>query len=281
MKWTNRHNLDPVITQAVQEESYEAVGDISVTRLVQPPQLVALEYQYADVLEQDVIDGLHMLEGQALHSVLAAVTAPNRLQEHRLIVDCQGWLISGQLDVLYEDGHVLKDYKYTTVWSWVYGGKTEWEMQVNFYAHLARCNDLRVDTLSIVMWFRDWERREVERTQSYPPLKVMEQVIPLMPDVQQVFEERVRLHQAARQGTYPPCSDSERWARPDTWAVTKPGAKRAYRVLTEQAMAEAMARTSGYVVEHRPGENIRCARYCPVVDYCEQAKSLGVVPVRS
>ncbi|KKM24188.1 hypothetical protein LCGC14_1607700, partial [marine sediment metagenome] len=27
----------------------------------------------------------------------------------------------------------------------------------------------------------------------------------------------------------------------------------------------------------RPGENVRCARYCPVMQFCEQAKGLGVV----
>ncbi|KKL24966.1 hypothetical protein LCGC14_2410000, partial [marine sediment metagenome] len=42
MKWTNRFNIDPVIAQAVMTDDYEAVGDISVTRLVRPPQITYL-----------------------------------------------------------------------------------------------------------------------------------------------------------------------------------------------------------------------------------------------
>ncbi|KKK98440.1 hypothetical protein LCGC14_2642760 [marine sediment metagenome] len=92
------------------------------------------------------------------------------------------------------------------------------------------------------------------------------------------FQEKVKLHQLARSGTYPECTAEERWARPDSWAVMKAGAKKAYRVFEEPALAEAMANSmAGYEVVFRPGEQVRCARYCPVMQFCSQAKDLGVV----
>ncbi|KKM85779.1 hypothetical protein LCGC14_1285620 [marine sediment metagenome] len=280
MRWTNRHNIDPVIAQAVMTDDYEAVGDISVTRLVRPPQITYLEHKHKDELVQDITDGLFMLEGRALHHILDIARDKVRLQEHRLTVDFNGWEISGKFDVLYLDTNVLKDYKVSSVWGHILGGKEDHEEQLNFYAYLAIRNQIQVDELRIVMWFRDWMSSMVERDRQYPPLKVLEHTIPLWPtiDAQAKFEDKVKLHQLARSGTYPPCTDEERWAKPDSWAVRKAGARKAYRVFEEPALAEAMARSMpGYEVQFRPGEQVRCARYCPVMQFCSQAKELGVV----
>ncbi len=280
MKWTNRYNIDPVIAQAVMTDDYEAVGDISVTRLVRPPQITYLEHKREDELVQDVHDGLYMLEGRALHHILDIARDETRLQEHRLTVDYNGWTVSGRFDVLYTETNILKDYKVSSVWGHILGGKEDHEEQLNFYAHLAACNQIQVDELRVVMWFRDWLKSQVERDRQYPPLKVLEHRIPLWTpdDAVAAFHGRVRQHQLAKSGTYLPCTPEERWARPDSWAVQKPGTKKAYRVFEEPALAKAMADSMvGYEVVHRPGENVRCAGYCSVVDFCEQAKELGVV----
>jgi len=281
MKWTNRYNIDPVIAQAVMTDDYEAVGDISVTRLVRPPQITYLERKHEDELEQDVVDGLFALEGRALHHILDIARDETRLQEHRLTVDYNGWTISGKFDVLYTETNILKDYKVSSVWSHILGSKEDFEEQLNFYAYLAIRNGIQVEELRVVMWFRDWMKSQVERDKQYPPLKVLEHRIPLWSpiDAQSRFEEKVKLHQqAATFGIYPPCTPEERWARPDSWAVMKAGAKKAYRVFEEPALAKAMADSmAGYTVVHRPGENARCAGYCSVVDFCQQAKELGVV----
>ena len=281
-KWTNNHNIDPVIARAVMEDDYEAVGDISVTRLVRPPQITYLEKMHGDEVVQDVVDGLYSLEGRALHHIISQARGEPLavIQEHRMTVEYCGWTISGQFDVLYTDTHTLKDYKVSSVWSHILGGKADHDEQLNFYAYLAQRNGLQVDRLKVVMWFRDWMASQVERDKQYPPLKVIEHDIPMWAVDSQAlaFQDKVKLHQKAIDGEYPECTALERWARPDSWAVMKPGAKKAYRVFEEQALANAMAggMDSVYEVVHRPGENIRCARYCPVMQFCKQAKELGV-----
>lgn len=281
MRWTNRFNIDPVISQAVMTDDYEAVGDISVTRLVRPPQITYLESKHEDELVQDVTEGLYMLEGRALHHILDLARDKERLQEHRLTVDYNGWTISGRFDVLYRDTNILKDYKVSSVWGHILGGKEDHEEQLNFYAYLAQRSRIRVDELRVVMWFRDWMAGQVERDRNYPQLKVLEHTIPLWAlDSQALaFQEKVKLHQLARSGDYPECTPEERWARPDSYAVMKHGAKKAYRVFEEPALAKAMVASMGaeYEVQYRPGENVRCARYCPVLSFCQQAKELGVV----
>ena len=280
-KWTNRFNIDPVIARAVMEDDYEAVGNISVTRLVRPPQITYLESVHGDEIVQDITDGLYSLEGRALHYIISQGKGDLPvMQEHRMTVDYAGWTISGQFDVLYTDTHTLKDYKVSSVWGHMLGGKEDHDEQLNFYAYLAHRHKLLVEKLAVVMWFRDWMASQVERDKQYPPLKVIEHGIPMWSlDSQALaFQGKVELHQKAMSGTYPQCTPAERWARPDSWAVMKPGAKKAYRVFEEPALAEAMAGSmAGYEVAHRPGENVRCARYCPVMQFCEQAKELGVV----
>ncbi len=280
MRWTNRHDLDPVIARAVMEDDYEAVGDISVTRLIRPAQITYLEKMHGDEVVQDVVEGLYSLEGRALHHIIAQGKGDLPVvQEHRMTVEYSGWTISGQFDVLYTDTHTLKDYKVSSVWGHILGGKADHDEQLNFYAYLAQRNKLQVDRLVVVMWFRDWMASQVERDKQYPPLKVIEHEIPMWSlDTQALaFQDKVKLHQQAIDGVYPECTALERWARPDSWAVMKPGAKRAYRVFEEPALANALADGMvGYYVEHRPGENVRCARYCPVMQFCKQAKELGV-----
>ncbi|KKM94899.1 hypothetical protein LCGC14_1193710 [marine sediment metagenome] len=281
-KWTNNHNIDPVIARAVMEDDYEAVGDISVTRLVRPPQITYLESVHGDEIVQDVVEGLYSLEGRALHHIISQAKGEPLavMQEHRMTVEYSGWTISGQFDVLYTDTHTLKDYKVSSVWGHILGGKQDHNEQLNFYAYLARRNKLQVDKLKVVMWFRDWMASQVERDKQYPPLKVIEHDIPMWSlDTQAlIFQDKVKLHQRAIDGEYPECTAIERWARPDSWAVMKPGAKRAYRVFEEEVLAQALVSASGspYVIEYRPGEQVRCARYCPVMQFCEQAKELGV-----
>lgn len=281
MRWTNKHGIDPVIAQAVMADDYEAVGDISVTRLIRPPQVTYLEHKHEDELVQDVVDGLYALEGRALHHILDLGRDKTRLQEHRLTASYSGWTISGKFDVLYTETNILKDYKVSSVWGHMLGGKEDYEEQLNFYAYLAARNNIRVDGLAVVMWFRDWMKSQVERDRKYPPLKVIEHQIPLWSLYTQAhtFQEKVSIHQLAReQDVYEPCTPEERWARPDSYAVVKHGAKKAYRVFEEPALAKAMADgMNGYEVQHRPGVNTRCAGYCSVVDFCKQAKELGVV----
>ncbi|KKM18652.1 hypothetical protein LCGC14_1663480, partial [marine sediment metagenome] len=251
MQWTNRHNIDPVIAQAVMTDDYEAVGDISVTRLVRPPQVTYLEHKHRDELVQDVVDGLYALEGRALHHILDLGRDAARMQEHRLTVDYNGWTISGKFDVLYLETNTLKDYKVSSVWGHILGGKEDYEEQLNFYAYLAARSKIQVDKLAVVMWFRDWMASQVERDKQYPPLKVIEHGIPLWAlDTQALaFQEKVKLHQLARSGTYPECTPEERWHKPDSWAVMKAGAKRAYRVFEEPALARAMADSMGALYE--------------------------------
>ena len=52
MKTTNLHGVDPAIVRAILNDPYSHDGDISVSRLCKPPQMVALEWQHKDEIEE-------------------------------------------------------------------------------------------------------------------------------------------------------------------------------------------------------------------------------------
>lgn len=278
MRWTNRFQIDPAIAKVIMEDPYEKRGDISVTGLIRPPQIAGLEAEHEDELVEDVSDGMWRLLGRAVHSVLADAQVLGALQEHQLMTRILDWDVSGTFDTYYDDGYVLKDYKVSTVYAYIYG-KAEWEYQVNMYVYMARLVGIRVDRAGVSLLMRDWHEGEARLRDGYPPRPFMEIDIPIWTakKTEHYMEERVKLHQAARRGQYAECSIEERWARPTTYAVMKPGAKRAGRGMVSKTYAEAEGKMKpGYEIVTRPGSNIRCERFCPVRRWCAQADRLGV-----
>ncbi len=189
-------------------------------------------------------------------------------------MDAEGWKVSGGMDV-YEEGGILLDYKVTSVWKVIKGDLSEWEQQLNLYACILRHHGHTVSRLQIIAILRDWSKGEAQRDAAYPQAQVVNINIPLWDEEKatRFMRERVILHQQAR-FTMPECTPQDRWARPDVWAVMKPGRKSAVKLHTSEANAQAHAESEGgglYVV-HRVGASVRCESYCRVSAFCSQYK---------
>jgi hypothetical protein len=277
MEWTNTHGLPDPLASAIKNDPYAAAGDISVTGLLRPPRMRVLEKTYQGQITEDVADHIWRLLGQSVHTILERANTDHHLAEERLVVEVLGWKISGKPDLLSEDG-TLSDYKVTSVFSFLLGEKPEWEAQLNIYAWMYRRYGFAVKKAQIVAILRDWTSSR-QKESDYPPCGVLVVDVPLWEDaqVEMFVQERVLLHQQAEKRglqDLAECTPEERWARPDTWAVKKPGAKRATRVFDNPAAAQALAQENGQEIEHRPGGNIRCERFCVVARWCGQYQKI-------
>lgn len=275
MKLTNRLGLPQPIVDAVANDSYDKGGSaISVTGLLKPPRIVALELTHINDIEEDASDRIWSLLGQVIHGILERADRTG-IAERRLSVKIEGWEVSGGMD-RYENG-LLQDYKFVTVWKFKDGGvPDDYEKQLNCYAEILRQNGHPVTKLQIVGILRDWSKMEAGRDPSYPQSQIVVRDVPLWPAeiAQKFMRERVILHQQARV-TLPLCSSEDRWAKPDTFAVIKQGAKRATRVYeNEDEAVEHAKQDSALYVQKRPGENTRCRNYCAVARFCSQIKAL-------
>jgi hypothetical protein len=265
---TNKMNLPQSIVNAVTNDPYtRGASDISVTALITPPYQRKLKETVEQV--EDVSDRIWSLVGQATHTILerAHEEDENIRVEERLFTDCNGWVVSGQFDVIQDD--CLMDYKITSVWSVMGDTKVEWEQQLNLLRLLAIRNGIKVERLRIIAILRDWSKGKAMQA-DYPAVQVVPIEIPVWPieQAEAFMLERVRAHQASDP---PPCTAEERWATPEKFALMKKGRKTAVKLYdSEREAAQASRDSQDMYVVHRPGQYRRCADYCSVAHGCPQ-----------
>lgn len=273
---TNKLGLPAPIVRAVQRDPYNrGRSDFTVTQLVAPPRLRVLRKRHAAQITEDVADRIYSLIGQSVHTILERAAMEGALAEERLYMNIDGLAISGQLDhYLFVDG-TLSDYKVTSQWADL--DKPDWLMQLNFLALLLQENGHTVKKLEIAAIFRDWSKTRAKADPDYPQLPVALAPFPLWERQEALnrLMERIRIHVEA-ESELPLCTDEERWYRAAQWAVIKPGNKKATALhpLKGQADADAANRGKQYIVEQRPGVNVRCENYCEAADFCAQWQGL-------
>lgn len=286
MKLTNRLGLPAPLVKAVSRPRPQyGPKTVSVTTLIRPAQITGLEHLHDDSISEDAADRLWALMGTLLHDVLEghAQGLENTIAEQRLEMQLAGWTITGKYDLseFILDNEDLSDWKFTSIYALKEKEpvKSEWVAQLNGYAELLRQQGRKVSSAQIVAIGRDWSKRRAEREHDYPQKAVLIKPVELWPSEQVIsyLTERINLYEAALNGDWPKCSEEERWARPDQYAVMKKGNKKATKLCDDKAQAErwidnnvADSHVRHYYIEPRPGESIRCASYCSVSQFCPQ-----------
>jgi len=283
MKLTNRHNLPDTFVNVLKKPTYSSGGaDLSVTQLINSPQIVALKRKHAQELEEDVSDMVWSLFGTAVHSILENGKQAGHTVEQRIHTNIDGWNLSGAIDLQIDNGDgtiSVRDYKVTGAWS-VMAQKEEWENQLNVYAFLiAHVKQKPVKDIAIVAIVRDWSRRQAKTQEDYPASPIVTIPIPLWTYERQLqyVKDRIAQHsecdfQASTGAALPKCTPSEMWEKPTIYAVKKVGAVRAKSLHVNEQEAIAAKEKLGNlaIIEVRPGERTRCAEFCAVNKYCQQ-----------
>lgn len=267
---TNTHGLPASIVAAVANDPYTGGGDISATKLIDAPQVIELGRRHHAQITTDVSERVWSLLGQAVHTILerAGLRQEGMVAEERLFADVMGWQVSGQFDVMDLETGTITDYKVTTTYK--ARGSDKWTQQLNVLRWLAHQNGHQIHRLEIVAIFRDWRKTEAERNPDYPRAAIQAIPIPVwtLEEAEEFVMDRVSLHQYARKGGRVLCTDDDRWYSGTKYAITKPGATRALRVL--DTPPDPATIQPGYIVVERPGEYKRCQHYCDVAPFCAQ-----------
>ena len=269
MNLTNLHDLPAAIVAAVANDPYSGGGDISATKLIDAPQIRQLTGKHRHEIQVDVSERMWTLLGQAMHTILerAGAKADGVIVERRLFAEISGWQVSGQFDALHLESGTLSDYKVCTTFK--KDGSDSWTRQLNVLRWLAHQNGYTIQRLEVIALFRDWRKGEALKSPDYPQAPMKRIDIPLwdLATTEAYIAQRVALHQQHMAGNTVPCTDEERWYSGTTYALTKPGAKRALRVASTR---EALGEQDGYTVEERPGKFRRCEQFCDVAAFCPQ-----------
>lgn len=272
MRITNLTRLPEPLVSAASRKREPKRGQISVTELINPPQMRALTLRHWAELSEDASDRIWATMGQLMHKLLEehGRESEEHLIEHTLSLEVEGLTVTGTFDLYRRDG-VLTDYKFVSVWTTIGGVKEEWEQQLNLYAELLRRHNHPVKRLEIVAIYRDWSRMRAQDS-SYPQSQVCVFEVPLWTaeDAAKFLEERVRLHKQAEEGLFTECTAEERWERQTKYALMRRGRKSALKLFETHEEARAAISQSDHYVETRPGANIRCESYCAVSAFCQQ-----------
>ena len=281
MKITNKFNLPASILKALHNPTYSK-GDshTSATELLNSPRIVQLKKKHWQEITQDASEMVWSLAGTMMHKILES-DAPNHISEERLHTEFNGWKISGQIDLqeIYEDGIVLTDYKFTSVWA-VMNEKSEWGDQLNIYAWLVeRVKGTQIKNVRVLALIRDWSARDAVNREGYPqaPIVFVDYPLQTFADREKFITKRIDAHndayfQMSTGSELPECTPEDMWEKPTTYALKKVGgvrAKKVYAILTEAEAGLAEA-GKGYEIETREGERTRCNKYCQVSQFCDQ-----------
>lgn len=257
--------------RAITRDRYSK-GDsqFSCTQLINAPKRTWLATKGEKV--ETPYSSFAALLGTAIHAVLEDNVDPScgEVAEQRMFYDFPinntTVRISGQID-FYENRTVF-DYKFI-------GGtqaemKTDHHKQVQINGLLSEFNGLEVEHVAIAYLQRDWSYMQSTVNPLYPktPFKIF--VTPF--DRQfaaKTLSTCVKDHQDALDGNPRDCTDEEMWAKPDSFALMKPGAKRASKLCATMAEAE-QEKKPGQFIQVRKGERTFCASFCGFGHICEQ-----------
>src|SRR3990172_8114532 len=280
MIYTNNYNIPESIATAIANDAYQKEGRFTVTELIKPPQMRVLEDRYKSDITVDVSDGLWRLLGQSVHYVLEQGELEEHITEKRLGIDVNGVRVTGKVDLYSGTERKVIDYKVTSVWSFLFGNKPEWEAQLNPYRLLYETAGFLVNGLEIHAILRDWHQSKVNGN-DYPQIPFKKVTVPMWnkEKILSYLQERVNLQMEAEKlvdEELPECSTQEKWVRQGKVALMKKGRKTAIRLFDEinfatVALESARKTEKGtFYLEERPGESVRCERYCNVKPFCYQ-----------
>lgn len=266
-----------LLITALSTDNYSKEGaDFSVTEILKPPQLTYLN-QLHDSKAMPIYKGYMSLLGTALHAYLETLAPEEAIIEkrfyHEFIIDGEKYKLGGKPDFIHDN--VLNDYKFilTNGRPKENKPKPDHVNQAYVNAWLAIMNGVNVDQAYVEYWFRDWNPSIAETQKSYPQTPNIQLLVNESPFNLEVIErfiiERLTLHVRAKKGINTPCTDEERWKRPDTWALKKPKNKRARKLCksSEEALREVK---QGEEIDFRRGGCIRCESWCEFSHVCPQ-----------
>jgi len=282
MSISNNYNLPLPLYKALSKERYAPIaGRLSATALIDAPLVRVLMMKHVKEIEEDASERMWAVLGTAIHWVIEQNGSKEASEAKRICKHKSGATLVCIGD--FYENQILTDWKVTSTWSWLLGGKSSWEKQLNVVKYIYELNEMPVKEMYVYAILRDWVKSK-SYDRDYPDIPFQGVKIPIWePEkLEKYIDERVEAHLFAESlidsiGNVPICTPEERWQRPDTYAVKREGIKRAVRVFDTNDEAEKFmekAKAKDLFIENRKGSEIRCNSFCSVNRFCEYFKSL-------
>lgn len=281
MKITNKLKLPSAFVAAVDTARHNKKDSLSATTLNKGTKEIILTDRHWDELTDDVADRVWALWGTAVHSIFEKQN-DSTFKEESFSVKVLNKFVTGKVDCYDLENEVLVDWKTASVWKVQFNDFKDWEQQGLTYAWLMKKNGLNVKKCRFIALLKDHSKSKAKTDSEYPQSPVYIYEFPVTEEKLKMTGERI-LHKIAEvqaaeklpDEVLDPCSEEERWATPEKWALMKEGRKSAIRLFDSEAEAKAAMTDPKNYIEHRMGQSRKCEDYCPCKEFCSFYKSFS------
>lgn len=283
MRVTNKLNLPAALVSAVSRERHNEPNSYSATTLIKGVKEIILTLRHWDELEADAADSIWAIWGTAVHAIFEKQKDETFKEEFFSVPVGEKSRITGTVDSYDLENAIITDWKTASIWKVQFQDFEDWRRQGLIYAWLLTQTGLEVKKCRFVAILKDHSKSKARRDSQYPQSPVYVYEFPVTEkDLQEIGEFikskvcDIEANLSLDDDTICACSNSERWADDEKFAVMKTGRKSALRVFDNREDAEKMAAEcgAGHSVEHRPAESKKCADYCPCKEFCNFYKSI-------
>ena len=273
---SNRLNLPAAFVKAVSTARHNAAGCFSATTLNKGAKEIILTDRHFDEITVDAADSVWAVWGTAVHALLES-QPDNNFHEEYFKVPVSNSFVTGQVDSYDMENGVINDWKTASVYKVMKADFSDWYKQGMTYAWLLQQSGLEVKKCRFVALLKDHSKTKAKNDSSYPQSPVFIYEFDVTPEDMAETRDRILNKVLEIEAAYEleddfiePCSDDERWADGEKWAVMKNGRKTAIKLFDNEADADAMAGEMGnaYYVEHRPAISRKCLDYCNCKEFC-------------
>lgn len=284
MKITNNFNLPSPFFSMASADQFPLKDKVyRVTSLLKGVRETILERRHDAEITKDVSEMVWLLFGTAVHNILEAQPESDmQIKEERLTVPFGEYMLTGKFDLYDAETETVTDYKTASVWKIMFGEFSDWRRQLLIYCWMLQKIGFKATKGRIVAFLKDHNKRDAKYKPDYPkrPVQTVEFTFTEkdFAECESWLAERFALIAKAEQlpdDELPICTPEERFNSGDKFAVMSKGKKRALRVLDTMEDAELwQMNNGGDYIEHRKGEDKKCADYCAACEFCSYYKKL-------
>lgn len=283
MKVTNKLGLPQAFVDAVSVERHNQKGSYSATTLLKGACEVMLLERHYDEIEVDASDSIWAVWGTAVHSIFEKQNT-NTIKEEFYSADVLNSKVTGRVDSYDPETKILHDFKTASCYKVIYQDFDDWKKQGLIYSWLMKKCGVEVKACEFIALLKDHSKSKAKIDSSYPQLPTFVYRFDVteadLEEIEKFIFKKVAEFEEAEKIADPelkPCTNEERWATEDKWAVMKNGRKTALKVCSSKKEAqEYIANNGGDTIEFRAGESKKCVDgYCACRNFCPFYKSLN------
>ena len=223
----NELGLPQAFINALNLEKHNEKGCYSATTLLKGGCETVLTDRHFDDIKIDVADCVWQIFGSAVHLIFERAGIEG-FAEEKFEIPVSKSKVTGRVDLYDLENETIYDWKTASIWKVKFNDFSDWDKQGLIYAWLMKKNGLNVKEIKFVALLKDHSKSNAKKDAEYPQKPIVVHTVKVTDTVLEAIEkfifDKVAEFEKAEtlsDNDLTPCTNEERWATYDKWAVMK------------------------------------------------------------